>query len=146
MRKLAEAQQLRAPGSAVLLLGLVLGTAAGLNCTGDTYPKDGRCCSECPPGEWPGLRTGEGYLRGHGDGDTEMRWGTGHGDGDRGRGRGGLGTCRWGLGTQVSRASGLRLVEWVTCTRPRPVGRPEAGQAGLTPRPCRLRDGEPLQS
>ncbi|XP_029801824.1 tumor necrosis factor receptor superfamily member 4 isoform X3 [Suricata suricatta] len=50
MRMLVEAQQLRVPRSAVLLLGLALGTAARLDCVGNTYPKDGRCCSECPPG------------------------------------------------------------------------------------------------
>uniref|UniRef100_A0A8C8ZSL8 Tumor necrosis factor receptor superfamily member 4 n=1 Tax=Prolemur simus TaxID=1328070 RepID=A0A8C8ZSL8_PROSS len=38
------------PGSALLLLGLLLGAAAGLNCAGDTYPHGGRCCSECQPG------------------------------------------------------------------------------------------------
>ncbi|XP_059731391.1 tumor necrosis factor receptor superfamily member 4 isoform X2 [Bos indicus] len=40
----------RAPGSALLLLGLVLGAAAQPHCTGDTYPSGNRCCKECPPG------------------------------------------------------------------------------------------------
>ncbi|MXQ81750.1 hypothetical protein E5288_WYG004889 [Bos mutus] len=39
----------RAPGSALLLLGLVLGAAAQPHCTGDTYPSGNRCCKECPP-------------------------------------------------------------------------------------------------
>lgn len=54
----------RAPGSALLLLGLVLGAAAQPHCTGDTYPSGNRCCKECPPGEWPGHGVGEGCLQG----------------------------------------------------------------------------------
>uniref|UniRef100_A0ABI7Z927 TNFR-Cys domain-containing protein n=1 Tax=Felis catus TaxID=9685 RepID=A0ABI7Z927_FELCA len=50
MRVVVGAQRPRAPHSAVQLLGLVLGTAAALHCVGNTYPKDGKCCSECPPG------------------------------------------------------------------------------------------------
>ena len=83
------AQRPRAPHSAVQLLGLVLGTAAALHCVGNTYPKDGKCCSECPPGEWSGHRTGEGCMWGHGD---EVHGERGHGDlghGDMGtRGQG----------------------------------------------------------
>ncbi|XP_060055818.1 tumor necrosis factor receptor superfamily member 4 isoform X2 [Erinaceus europaeus] len=41
---------LRAPHSALLLLGFVLAASAQLRCVGDTYPKDGKCCHECPPG------------------------------------------------------------------------------------------------
>uniref|UniRef100_A0AC11EFV9 TNF receptor superfamily member 4 n=1 Tax=Ovis aries TaxID=9940 RepID=A0AC11EFV9_SHEEP len=40
----------RAPGSALLLLGLVLSAAAQPHCTGDTYPSGNRCCKECQPG------------------------------------------------------------------------------------------------
>nr|XP_025712938.1 tumor necrosis factor receptor superfamily member 4 isoform X1 [Callorhinus ursinus] len=50
MRMFVEAQRLRGPHSALLLLGLVLGAAAQLNCVGDAYPKDGRCCRDCLPG------------------------------------------------------------------------------------------------
>ncbi|XP_042085306.1 tumor necrosis factor receptor superfamily member 4 isoform X3 [Ovis aries] len=39
----------RAPGSALLLLGLVLSAAAQPHCTGDTYPSGNRCCKECQP-------------------------------------------------------------------------------------------------
>lgn len=41
--------------TALLLLGLILGAAAKLNCVGSTYPNGHRCCHECQPGEWPGL-------------------------------------------------------------------------------------------
>ncbi|XP_047646983.1 tumor necrosis factor receptor superfamily member 4 [Phacochoerus africanus] len=44
------AQPPRAPSSALLLLGLVLGAAARLTCVGDTYPSGRRCCKECQPG------------------------------------------------------------------------------------------------
>ncbi|XP_027622355.1 tumor necrosis factor receptor superfamily member 4 isoform X2 [Tupaia chinensis] len=40
------------PCSALLLLGLMLGAAVGLDCVGDTYPNSGRCCHECQPGNW----------------------------------------------------------------------------------------------
>uniref|UniRef100_A0A8C0WGJ8 Tumor necrosis factor receptor superfamily member 4 n=1 Tax=Castor canadensis TaxID=51338 RepID=A0A8C0WGJ8_CASCN len=33
-----------------LLLGLVLGAVAKLNCVGDTYPNGLRCCHDCQPG------------------------------------------------------------------------------------------------
>ncbi|XP_058994200.1 tumor necrosis factor receptor superfamily member 4 isoform X3 [Mustela lutreola] len=46
----AEAWRPRGPPSALLLFGLVLGAAARLTCVGDAYPKDGRCCQDCPPG------------------------------------------------------------------------------------------------
>nr|XP_012631838.1 tumor necrosis factor receptor superfamily member 4 [Microcebus murinus]XP_020137022.1 tumor necrosis factor receptor superfamily member 4 [Microcebus murinus] len=39
-----------APGSVLLLLVLLLGAAARLNCPGDMYPRGGRCCPECQPG------------------------------------------------------------------------------------------------
>lgn len=57
-------QPLRAPGSALLLLGLVLGAAAQPRCPGDTYPSGNRCCKECQPGEWPGHGVGERCLQG----------------------------------------------------------------------------------
>uniref|UniRef100_A0A2K6GXF3 Tumor necrosis factor receptor superfamily member 4 n=2 Tax=Propithecus coquereli TaxID=379532 RepID=A0A2K6GXF3_PROCO len=38
------------PGAVLLLLVLLLGAAAGLDCAGDTYPHGGRCCHECQPG------------------------------------------------------------------------------------------------
>ncbi|XP_017501460.1 tumor necrosis factor receptor superfamily member 4 isoform X3 [Manis javanica] len=44
------AQWPRAPHSAVLLLGLVLGAAARLSCGGSTYPEGNRCCNECLAG------------------------------------------------------------------------------------------------
>ncbi|XP_045437154.1 tumor necrosis factor receptor superfamily member 4 isoform X2 [Pipistrellus kuhlii] len=44
------AQRPRAPPSALLLLGLALGSAAKLTCTGDTYPQGGKCCHDCRPG------------------------------------------------------------------------------------------------
>ncbi|KAK1340617.1 hypothetical protein QTO34_019188 [Cnephaeus nilssonii] len=44
------AQRPRAPPSALLLLGLALGSAAKLTCTGDTYPGGSRCCRDCQPG------------------------------------------------------------------------------------------------
>uniref|UniRef100_F7D8E8 Tumor necrosis factor receptor superfamily member 4 n=1 Tax=Equus caballus TaxID=9796 RepID=F7D8E8_HORSE len=50
MRMCVEAQRPRAPCAALLLLGLVLGAAAGQNCVGNTYPSGGRCCQECDPG------------------------------------------------------------------------------------------------
>ncbi|XP_032274750.1 tumor necrosis factor receptor superfamily member 4 [Halichoerus grypus] len=50
MRMFGEAQRPSGPHPALLLLGLVLGTAARLTCVGDAYPKDGRCCRDCPPG------------------------------------------------------------------------------------------------
>lgn len=53
-----EPQRPSGPHSALLLLGLVLGTAAGLTCVENAYPKDGKCCHDCPPGEWPGQSWG----------------------------------------------------------------------------------------
>ncbi|EFB23744.1 hypothetical protein PANDA_020165 [Ailuropoda melanoleuca] len=50
MRMLVEPQRPSGPHSALLLLGLVLGAAAGLTCVGNAYPKDGKCCHDCPPG------------------------------------------------------------------------------------------------
>lgn len=59
----------RAPGSALLLLGLVLSAVAQPHCTGDTYPSGNRCCKECQPGEWPGHGGGRGACRDLGPGD-----------------------------------------------------------------------------
>ncbi|KAF5920290.1 tumor necrosis factor receptor superfamily member 4 isoform X2 [Diceros bicornis minor] len=50
MRMRVRAQWPRAPCSALLLLGLVLGAAAQLNCPGNTYPGGSKCCRECDPG------------------------------------------------------------------------------------------------
>ncbi|XP_045659342.1 tumor necrosis factor receptor superfamily member 4 isoform X1 [Ursus americanus] len=50
MRMFVEPQRPSGPHSALLLLGLVLGTAAGLTCVENAYPKDGKCCHDCPPG------------------------------------------------------------------------------------------------
>ncbi|XP_047581044.1 tumor necrosis factor receptor superfamily member 4 [Lutra lutra] len=47
---LVQARRPRGPPSALLLFGLVLGAAARLTCVGDAYPRDGRCCQDCPPG------------------------------------------------------------------------------------------------
>ncbi|XP_015425160.1 PREDICTED: tumor necrosis factor receptor superfamily member 4 [Myotis davidii] len=44
------AQRPRAPPSALLLLGLALGSAAKLTCPGDAYPRGSKCCQDCPPG------------------------------------------------------------------------------------------------
>ncbi|XP_054577391.1 tumor necrosis factor receptor superfamily member 4 [Eptesicus fuscus] len=44
------AQRPRALPSALLLLGLALGSAAKLTCTGDTYPGGSKCCRDCQPG------------------------------------------------------------------------------------------------
>ncbi|XP_036137392.1 tumor necrosis factor receptor superfamily member 4 isoform X1 [Molossus molossus] len=44
------AQRPRGPRSALLLLGLVLGTAAKSTCPRNTYPSNGRCCFDCKPG------------------------------------------------------------------------------------------------
>ncbi|KAI5946799.1 Tumor necrosis factor receptor superfamily member 4 [Manis javanica] len=49
-RMCVGAQWPRAPHSAVLLLGLVLGAAARLSCGGSTYPEGNRCCNECLAG------------------------------------------------------------------------------------------------
>ncbi|XP_048206001.1 tumor necrosis factor receptor superfamily member 4 isoform X4 [Perognathus longimembris pacificus] len=46
MRMCAEAWR----PAALLLLGLVLGALAKLNCVGNTYPHGGRCCPDCKPG------------------------------------------------------------------------------------------------
>lgn len=117
---LVEPQRPSGPHSALLLLGLVLGAAAGLTCVGNAYPKDGKCCHDCPPGEWPGHRVGEGCLWGQGD--------LGHGGGRRmGTGVGERGTCRWGPGTRGSWTSGLRLIEWVTCNQVQDRGPPGPG-------------------
>lgn len=59
------AQRPRAPPSALLLLGLALGSAAKLTCTGNTYPRGSKCCQDCPPGEQ--LAVGQGI----GTGDLE---------------------------------------------------------------------------
>lgn len=120
-----EAQRPSGPHPALLLLGLVLGTAARLTCVGDAYPKDGRCCRDCPPGEWPGHRIGGGCLWVHGD---LRHGGGGHRDGRHmGLGVGERGTCRWGPGTRGSWAGGLRLIEWVTCNRAQDRGPPGPG-------------------
>ncbi|XP_025283361.2 tumor necrosis factor receptor superfamily member 4 isoform X3 [Canis lupus baileyi] len=50
MRMFVESLRLSGPHSALLLLGLVLGAVAEHNCFGNTYPKDGKCCNDCPPG------------------------------------------------------------------------------------------------
>ncbi|XP_072587039.1 tumor necrosis factor receptor superfamily member 4 isoform X2 [Vulpes vulpes] len=50
MRMFVESLRLSGPHSALLLLGLVLGAVAQHNCVGNTYPKGGRCCNDCPPG------------------------------------------------------------------------------------------------
>ncbi|XP_010955988.1 tumor necrosis factor receptor superfamily member 4 [Camelus ferus] len=44
------AQPPRAPGSALLLLGLALGAAAQPSCGVGTYPSGSKCCKECLPG------------------------------------------------------------------------------------------------
>lgn len=105
---LLQARRPHGPPSALLLFGLVLGAAARLTCVGDAYPKDGRCCQDCPPGEWPGHRAGEGCLWGPGTGGWGPREGT-----RAGTGVGERGTSRWGPGTRGSWASGLGLTEWV---------------------------------
>ncbi|XP_016076766.1 PREDICTED: tumor necrosis factor receptor superfamily member 4 [Miniopterus natalensis] len=44
------AQRPRAPCSALLLLGLMLGAAAKPKCVGNTYPRGNKCCHDCKPG------------------------------------------------------------------------------------------------
>ncbi|XP_060234867.1 tumor necrosis factor receptor superfamily member 4 isoform X4 [Meriones unguiculatus] len=42
--------------TALLLLGLILGVTARLNCVEDTYPHGHKCCNECQPGSGSELK------------------------------------------------------------------------------------------
>lgn len=113
------AQWPRAPHSAVLLLGLVLGAAARLSCGGSTYPEGNRCCNECLAGEWLGQSWG---------GVAAETWGWGPGTEGRGHVDGHGGT------DGVYRAQVLR--QWTQDNRVgglEPAGQPEARCGGWWP-------------
>lgn len=71
----------RAPHSALLFLGLVLGTVAQLQCPEHSYPLGDRCCRECQPGERPGR--GGGGAGGGGDTPAGQRLRDKRAQGDR---------------------------------------------------------------